>query len=101
MIIMMMMQMVMMIVIRMMMVSMMIHNDLKMRYDAGMVHQKTKNAMENTRGMKVMSTMTMMMTVTMMMINMTMSTMEMRSFVRMDDRRSYSDQKGLELRRLS
>ena len=34
--------------IMMMMVVMMIHNDIKMRYDGGMVSKKTKNAMEKT-----------------------------------------------------
>ena len=33
----------------MMMVVMMIHNDIKMRYDGGMVSKKTKNAMEKTQ----------------------------------------------------
>ena len=33
----------------MMMVVMMIHNDIKMRYDGGMVSKKTKNVMEKTQ----------------------------------------------------
>ena len=65
-----------------MMMMMMIHNDLKQRYDGGMVCHKTKNATEKTQTMMMV----------MKRINIEMTKMEIRLFVKMDDWRSYLDQ---------
>ena len=101
-------ELMMMIVMMMLMITMMkwvvimMYNDVKMRYYGGIVCHKTKNALENTRRMKLIHTM-MMVTVlmmTMMTIKMTTLTMEIRSCDRMDDWRPCSDQ-VVELQRSS
>ena len=98
---MMMMIIMMMLIMTIMKMVVMIYNDVKMRYYGGIVGHKTKNALKNTRRMKLSPTM-MMVTVlmtTMMTIKMTMLTMEIRSCNRMDDWRPCSDQKVVELQR--
>ena len=65
--------------------------------------QKRHGWMDRMKIMKTIMIMMMIMVATMtkMTIKMTMSTIEVRSSVRMDDRRSYLDQKVVELQRLS
>ena len=80
----------MMTIIKMMKVVMTINNEVKMRYCGGIVSHKTKNALENTRRMKLQHTM-MMVTVAILLvmtIKMTMLTMTIRLCNRMEIWRS-------------
>ena len=69
----------------MMMMVMMIHNDIKERYDGGIVRHKTKIAVEKVVNMLIMAMMTMMAMIAMMI---TMTTVAVRSSDKMDDWRS-------------
>ena len=66
------------------------HNDIFMRYDGGMIRHMTKNNAQKILMKAIMVMMAVMM-------KMTMATMTIQTCNRMDDQRSYSDHKLVQL----
>ena len=66
----------------------MICNDIKERYDGGMVHHKTKIAAEKVMNMMMMAMMTMMAMMMMISMMIMMTMMAIQSCVKMDNWRS-------------